>query len=277
MLSLNKTILTPTDQEIQELCRIINETLGFNYTLQKKYLFVSRLNKRLLELGIDHYQAYLALLRQDPLERKLLCELLTTNVTKFFREPIQFELLANKLLPQLANATNGTKKLRCWSAGCSSGEEAYGLAITCRETLGAGWDIKILATDINSAQLQIGRTGIFSTEKVNSVPEKWQAKYFLPHESRQHFQIIPELRKDVIFRLANLMDENSLPAKIRLDVIMCRNVFIYLSKEARAQILDHFYFRLNTGGYLLLGHSESIESAFHHRWLPLGKSIYKQR
>lgn len=276
--SLNRLALTPpTDQEIRELCQIINETLGFKYTLQKKYLITNRLNKRLSELGIEHYQAYLTLLRQEPLERDFFCELVTTNVTKFYRETIQFELLAEKLLPQLAETKKGTKKMRCWSAGCSSGEEAYSMAITCRETLGTDWDIKVLATDINSAQLKIGSAGIYSTEKVDSVPKKWRAKYFLPHQSEHHFQITPQLRKDVIFRLANLMDINSLPATVHLDFIMCRNVFIYLSKEARAQILDHFYSRLNAGGYLLLGHSESIDPDFRHYWLPLGKSIYRKR
>lgn len=275
---LNKSILPPTDQEIAKICQIINETLGFNYTSQKKYLIESRLNKRLLQLEIDNYQAYLALLKQDPGERNILCELLTTNVTSFFREPAQFEYLATTLLPRFPAFKKGLKKIRCWSAGTSSGEEAYSIAMTCRETLGQGWDIKVLATDISVEQLKIGSKGSFPREKVDSVPARWRTKYFRPDETKtNHFQIIPELRRDVIFRVANLLDENSLPSRIRLDIIFCRNVFIYLSKEARAQILNQFYFRLNDGGHLFLGHSESIDTTTDQRWLSLGKSIYKKR
>lgn len=271
-------ISPPSEQEINEICRIINETLGFNYTSQKKYLIENRLNKRLRELGLDNYQAYLSLLRQNPLERHTLCELLSTNVTYFFRETKQFEYLAETLLPAFAQTKKGPPKIRCWSAGSSSGEEAYSIAITCREVLGSGWDIKVLATDINTKQLDIGSKGIFPAEKGRYVPQKWRLKYFLPLEADQeYFQIHPDLRKDVIFRQANLLDVNSLPAHIRVDVIFCRNVFIYLSKEARAQSLDHFYYRLNTGGHLFLGHSETINLAQDHRWLPLGNSIYRKR
>ncbi|NLC52854.1 MAG: protein-glutamate O-methyltransferase CheR [Firmicutes bacterium] len=274
----NKPILPPTNQEIEEICRIINETLGFNYGSQKKYLIESRLNKRLLKLGIDNYQTYLAHLEQDAGERYILCELLTTNVTSFFREPVQFEYLARTLLPRFSTEKKGPKKIRCWSAGSSSGEEAYSIAITCHETLGKNWDIKVLATDISVEQLKIGSTGSFPREKLKSVPAHWRAKYFRPDQDKpDHVRVIPELRRAVLFRTANLLDNKSLPPHIRLDIIFCRNVFIYLSKEARLQIVDYFNYRLHPGGYLFLGHSESIDTTSDHRWLSLGKSIYKKR
>ncbi|HHW12237.1 MAG TPA: protein-glutamate O-methyltransferase CheR [Firmicutes bacterium] len=275
---LNKSVLPPTDQEIKKICGIINETLGFNYTAQKKYLIENRLNKRLLQLGFDNYRSYLDLLQQDPEERNILCELLTTNVTSFFREPVQFEYLAGTVLPRFSAEKKGPKKIRCWSAGSSSGEEAYSIAITCHETLGQSWDIKVLATDVSVEQLKIGSLGSFPREKLASVPAHWRVKYFRPDKANpDHFCVVPELRRDVLFRAANLLDVNSLPSHIRMDIIFCRNVFIYLSKEARAQILNHFYFRLNDGGYLFLGHSESIDTASDQRWLSLGKSIYKKR
>ncbi|NLY91268.1 MAG: protein-glutamate O-methyltransferase CheR [Firmicutes bacterium] len=275
---LKPSIPPPTEQQIQEICRIINETLGFKYTSQKKYLIENRLNKHLLQLGLDNYQAYLTLLQQNPLERDILCELLTTNVTYFFREQAQFEYLAKTLLPTLAHEKKERDKIRCWSAGCSSGEEAYSIAITCREVLGTKWDIKVLATDISTKHLYIGRKGIFPAETGKSVPNKWRLKYFRSCEAgNQYFQVRPELRRDVIFRLANLLDVNSLPSNIRVDFIFCRNVFIYLSNEARAQALDHFYQRLNNGGHLFLGHSETINTVQDQRWVPLGKSIYRKR
>jgi len=126
--------------------------------------------------------------------------------------------------------------------------------------------------------LDIGSKGIFPAEKGKFVPQQWRLKYFLPHgEKKEYFKIHPELRRDVIFRQANLLDFNSLPSHIRVDFIFCRNVFIYLSKEARALSLDHFYNRLNTGGYLFLGHSETIDTSKDCRWVPLGKSIYRKR
>lgn len=275
---IKTAILPPTEQEVQEICRIINTNLGFNYTSQKKYLIESRLNKRLLQLGLDDYQKYLALLQEDPLERDILFELLTTNVTYFFRESAQFDYLAGTVLPRLAGEKKGRKRLRCWSAGCSSGEEAYSIAITCLETLGPEWDVKVLATDISAERLQIGSEGFFQAAEMDSIPEKWRRKYFVPHDPEDGcFRVLPELRSRVVFRMANLLDEASLPGEVRLDIIFCRNVFIYLSKESRGRILNHFHLRLNSGGYLFLGHSESINTSSDTRWFSEGKSIYRKR
>jgi len=115
-------------------------------------------------------------------------------------------------------------------------------------------------------------------EKGKYIPNKWRRKYFLPYAAnKEYFQVCPGLRSDIIFHKANLLDINSLPNNIRVDIIFCRNVFIYLSEEARAQSLNHFYSRLNDGGHLFLGYSETIDTSKDNRWAPLGKSIYRKR
>ena len=150
------SILPPSDQEINELCKIINTNLGFKYDHQKKYLIVSRLDKHLAQLGFTTYRQYLEYLQTEPEEHSILFSLLTTNVTSFFREAIHFQYLKKVLLPHYRKVNTGPKKIRAWSAGCSSGEEPYSLAITLRESLGADWDIMILATDISAQKLTMG-------------------------------------------------------------------------------------------------------------------------
>ncbi|HEY8345296.1 MAG TPA: protein-glutamate O-methyltransferase CheR [Bacillota bacterium] len=276
-------IAPPTDRELQQICEIINTNLGFNYTAEKRYLIVSRLNKRLTQLGITNYGDYLNLLKEKPLEERILYEYLTTNVTSFFREPAQFEYLSSTLLPKIT-AAKKEKKIRCWSAGCSSGEEAYSLAIILTEALGAAWDIKVLATDINSEKLQVGMAGEYTEEAVSNIPLKWRDKYFTPQvvAGNKRYRVTPALRQKVVFRLMNLLSTEDLPPHIRVDLIFCRNVFIYLNAEARQKVLTHFHRRLRNGGYLFLGHSEAINVpanagssvANPNLWLHQGKSIY---
>lgn len=274
---IGHAITPPTDKELTQICEIINANLGFNYNAQKRYLIESRLNKRLIQLGLSNYSDYLDRIKEEPLEQSILYEHLTTNVTSFFRETAQFDYLSSTLLPKI-KATKKEKKMRCWSAGCSSGEEAYSLAITLKEALDSTWDIKVLATDINSEKLKVGMAGEYPKEAMTSIPKKWREKYFKPQGAagNERYCVVPDLRKKVVFRLMNLLSEEDLPPTIRVDLIFCRNVFIYMSAEARQKVLNHFHRRLLSGGYLFLGHSETINSASKYAdlWLPQGKSIY---
>lgn len=275
-----RAITPPTDRELEQICEIINAHLGFNYNAQKRYLIESRLNKRLLQLGLSNYRDYLNRIKEEPLEQSILYEHLTTNVTSFFRETAQFDYLSSTVLPKI-KTTKKEKKIRCWSAGCSSGEEAYSLAITLTEALDSTWDIKVLATDINSEKLKVGMAGEYTKEAMASIPKKWREKYFKPPAAAgsERYSVVPDLREKVVFRLTNLLSEEDLPPTIRVDLIFCRNVFIYMSEEARQRVLNHFHRRLLRGGYLFLGHSEAINSAsgYANLWLPQGKSIYVKR
>lgn len=271
-------ITSPSDREVEEICRLINTNLGFKYNISKKYLITSRLNRRLVQLKLESYQEYLEYLRTHPEEQGILFELLTTNITSFFREPKQFAYLQTRLLPKLKKERKNGAKLRCWSAGCSSGEEAYSIAISCLETLGATWDVRVLASDINTARLKIGAEGKYPAEQLKTVPPELLRKYFLAlTEEKGFYRVTPELRKKVFFRLMNLLDDQSLPPFIRFSIIFCRNVFIYLNDQAKQKLLDIFYRRLNPGGHLFLGHSESINTSMDRRWLPLGNSIYHKK
>lgn|SRR5690554_6557972 len=275
------SFIPPSDKEVEEICRLINSNLGFKYSIDKKYLITSRLNRRLLQLNLDNYRQYLEHLRVHPEEKSILFELLTTNITSFFREPKQFTYLKTRLLPELnkAKVENSRAKLRCWSAGCSSGEEAYSVAISCLENPGAKWDVRVLASDINAAQLKTGAEGKYHAEQVKAVPPEWLEKYFifLNEEEGDFYRVIPGLRQRVFFRQMNLLDDQSLPSHLRFSIIFCRNVIIYLNNRARQKLLNIFYRRLEPGGHLFLGHSEFIDTVADTHWFALGNCIYQKK
>jgi chemotaxis protein methyltransferase CheR len=273
------SIHPPNNHEINELCQIINTNLGFKYDQQKKYLIVSRLDKRLMQLGFSNYSQYLEYLQTEPQEHSNLFALLTTNVTSFFREAIHFRFIKEVLLPQYCEINKTNRIIRAWSAGCSSGEEAYSLAIALREYLGADWDIMVLASDISTNRLQIGSEGgPYTKEQVAIIPQHLLGKYFSIKKigDRTVYHVKPHLRQMVAFRLMNLLDHDTLPGNIRLNIIFCRNVFIYMTSEAKSKILSGFYTRLLSDGHLFLGLSESLNSN-HPYWNSIGKSIYQKK
>lgn len=273
----NNFIREASDYEIEEICRLINERLGFNYTLQKKYLVQSRLYRRLIELKLDNYQAYLERLAKDPSEFNRLVSLVTTNVTSFFREAYQFQVLQHELLPDLIAANQKNRKVRCWSAGCSSGEEAYTLAIVLNEALGEGWDLRVLASDISVVKLQEGMAGVYPQAKLAVIPEKLRRKYFMQLKGDpNHYKVKPSLREQINFQKINLVERMDIPDSVRFDLILCRNVFIYLARPAQDEVVQGFYHFLKKGGYLFLGISESLNLS-DPRWRPCKRNIYQKK
>jgi chemotaxis protein methyltransferase CheR len=274
MNGLNRDV---DDQIIHRICLLLNQALGFYYGAHKKYLICTRLNKRLNELNIDNYAEYLRILEQDPVELNRFYDLLTTNVTSFFREANQFEILRRDLLPGLMERHPRDRRIACWSAGCSSGEEAYTLAIILAETLNPGWEFRILASDISIQKLREGMAGIYPVEKLHPLKGYIIEKYFqkIPGRSAE-LQIKPELRRKVVFRRINLNEEFHIPGHIKFDVIFCRNVFIYLTGDSRARIIDGFHSRLAEGGYLFMGHSEAINTYADPRWESRKDCIYRK-
>ena len=266
-----------SDYEIEQICRLLNQRLGFNYTIQKKYLVQSRLNKRLIELNLDNYQAYLDLLAKDPSEFNRLVSLVTTNVTSFFRESYQFQILRQELLSDLIAINRGTKKVRCWSAGCSSGEEAYTLAIVMNEALGEGWDLRVLASDVSIVKLQEGMAGEYHRERIAGIPKNLRDKYFTQLKRDPNFyKVKSKLREQINFQKINLVERMDIPESVRFDLILCRNVFIYLSRRAQEKVVQGFDHFLKRGGYLFLGLSESLNFA-DPRWIPCKRSIYRKK
>jgi chemotaxis protein methyltransferase CheR len=266
------------DQEIELICDFLNERLGFTYGLQKKYLINARLNRRLTELNIHSYHSYLNLIKNDVRELNHFFDLVTTNVTSFFREDNQFQIIQHELMPSLIKLANGTNRIRCWSAGCSSGEEAYTLAIVLRETLGENWDIKILASDVSVRKLEEGMNGVYNEDKLKSMPPYFREKYFFTiNKDKGFFKVIPQLRREVVFRKININKDFDIPANIDFDLIMCRNVFIYLANEARERALSGFHNYLKKDGYLLVGQSEPIHFNDNQKWILIKNCIYRKK
>jgi Methylase of chemotaxis methyl-accepting proteins len=267
------------DQEIELICNFLNERLGFTYGIQKKYLINARLNRRLAELNLKSYRAYLNLIKADVRELNHFFDLLTTNVTSFFREDNQFQIIQNELISSLLELAGGTKQLRCWSAGCSSGEEAYTLAIVLQEALGDDWDIKVLASDISIRKLEEGMTGIYSEEKLKEIPIFLREKYFSAWNLKEKrcFKVVPLLRKKIVFRKININLDFEIPDHIRFDLIICRNVFIYLANAARERALRGFQHYLKKDGFLLLGQSEPIHFDENSQWDLLKNCIYRKK
>jgi chemotaxis protein methyltransferase CheR len=266
------------DKEIELICKFLNERLGFTYGIQKKYLINARLNKRLLELNLHSYESYLNLINHNSQELNHFFDLLTTNVTCFFRESSQFKIVEQELLPLLIKSNVGTKRLNCWSAGCSSGEEAYTLAIVLREVLGENWGIKILASDVSVRKLEEGMAGLYHEDKLKGIPAHIREKYFSSCiQKKGSFKVIPNLRKEVVFRKININRDFEIPTHLKFDLIFCRNVFIYLANEVRERALKGFYNYLKPNGYLIVGLSEPIHFNEHSQWVLVKNCIYRKK
>ena len=225
-----------------------------------KYFLERRLNPRLQEKQSASFAEYYRHLRYSPTRRQEMedmVEVLTTNETYFFREEYQLKAFSEEILPGIIKDKGMDRRLRIWSAGCSTGEEAYTVAILLLEDPRLkGWDMEIFANDISKKVIQIARKGVYGKSSFRSTNPYFLAKYFQTHNS-QHL-IRDEVRSLVSFGQLNLLDEDMLQLIGKVDVIFCRNVMIYFDKPARLKVLKTFHGKLNDHGYLLLGHSESL-------------------
>ncbi|MGM0501548.1 MAG: CheR family methyltransferase [Bacillota bacterium] len=255
---------------------LIYQEIGVHLPKKKKSMVNSRLSKRIRKLGLSDFKEYCDYLEDNKKELLHLFNTLTTNVTHFFREKHHFEFLKNQVFPELKQ--NNNKKVRGWSAGCSSGEEAYTLAILLSEFFSKSWDVKILGTDINTEVLTAARKGIYHHRQVKKAPYELLTKYFQlgSGENEGLFKVKDKLKKLVVFRRSNL-NQKQYPIKSELDFIFCRNVFIYFNKNTQSQILNKFHSYLKTGGYLFLGHSESISAEDQaNKWRSVAKTTYQK-
>lgn len=256
------------------ICEIVRTRLGLKFGEEKIPLITSRLGKRLRDLGLASYHHYLERVNANSEELDFMLDMLTTNVTQFFREPWQFHFLINTVVPALKEQKKD-RTVRCWSAGCATGEEPYTIAMLLLEYLPADWTLKVLATDISAASLQVGSEGVYRADQVRDIPKDYLHKYFRPGDKGSH-RVNDALRRAVFFKRINLMDEQALPPRIQMDFIFCRNVFIYFPKENQQRVLTHFHRRLNPGGYLFLGHSESLDVGTDRRWRGYKGSVYQR-
>lgn len=250
-------------EHFTRLSQQIYTRLGLHFEEKKSYFLQKRVEKRMAQLGYDDPQDYVFLLcYADPegKEMQALANLITTNETYMFREFEQLEAFANCCLPEVLSAkqSRGEQKIRIWSAGCSSGEEAYTLAIILQEVFPQSqyWDCEIVATDIDENVLAQAAGARYWWRSVREVPAEYLGKHFTT--DGDSYVVRPKIASMVRFQHLNLHDRMAVRAMRNFDFIFCRNVLIYFDDLSRKTAVDHFYNSLNRGGYIFLGHSESI-------------------
>jgi chemotaxis protein methyltransferase CheR len=276
--NLNKGNLL-SDQDFAEIRELVFDQIGVNLTEKKRPLIISRLSRRLVELKFSDFSEYLDFLKKNPEEYEVLFNLITTNVTKFFREQDHFDYLNNILLNSFLHKTR--KVVRVWSAGCSTGEEPYSLAITLKEFYKKqNWSIQMLASDINTQVLSKAKKGIYRESQITNISYNLLKKYFKLGTGKNEglFKVKHTLKNVITFRKINLTDNKPFPIDKKLDFIFCRNVFIYFNKTTQIKVLDKFHDTLKNGGHLFLGHSETIDlrNPTEKNWQLIKPTIYKK-
>jgi len=249
-----------TEKEFKQLTEYVKKNYGINLKTEKKVLVMGRLQGVLLDAGCNSFTEYFEYVLADRTGQAVitLIDKISTNHTFFMRESGHFDFLRDRVLPGLKESVH-EKDLRIWCAAASTGEEAYTLAMLLDEYLGpekSWWDKKILATDISQSALETAVRGIYSDERITPLPVHWKQNYFRRYDEG-NWIVEGRIRNEIIFRKFNLM-ESFFPFKKKFHVIFRRNVMIYFDNETRDLLVDKFYSHLESGGYLFIGHSETI-------------------
>lgn len=256
-----KEDIIPLSEDVFRLIRdIIRDYCGLYFDDSSKYLVEKRLSRRVMGHHLDDFRDYYRYLRYDRRSAEELSEImdiLTVNETYFFREQNQLKAFSEEILEELKDTNSAAKTLRIWSAGCSTGEEPYTIAMLINE-MGSlrGWDIEVYGSDINQRVLQTARRGVYRKNSFRTTEPYFLNKYFVEEDGSS--RIIDAVKKNVNFSYLNLLDNYKAKFMGKMDVIFCRNVLIYFDAASRRRVIDNFYDRLTDGGYLLLGHAESL-------------------
>ncbi|RYZ01596.1 MAG: protein-glutamate O-methyltransferase CheR [Myxococcales bacterium] len=247
-------------EEFRLLRDLVYEHAGLVYDESALMLFDRRLGERLEALGLPSYQAYYKYLRFDAhnqSEMEEALERLTTKETYFFRQEYQLRAFQAELLPRLEQANARSRRLLVWSAGCSTGEEAYTIAALILESARFdGWDVRVIGTDLSRHCVAHARRGVYQASSLRATSAKDKARYFF--ELEDGFHVADSVKKLCQFGQMNLFDSGRGNLVGRVDAIFCRNVLIYFDVRSRKRVIDNLYQRLCPGGYLMLGHSESL-------------------
>jgi chemotaxis protein methyltransferase CheR len=267
-----------SDEDFQSLRTLVRKHTGISLSEAKRELVYGRLSRRLRALGLDSFRDYRNVLTADPEGQEMVefCNAITTNLTSFFRESHHFDFLRDQVLVPLGTRPPG-QRLRIWSAGCSTGEEPYSIAMTVRESVpqASRHDIKILATDLDSDVLSRGRMGVYADDRVKGMSQARISAFFQEQVEggARRLAITPDLRELITFNQLNLMHE--LPMRGPFDVIFCRNVVIYFDKETQRDLFKRFALLQRPGDVLFLGHSESMFKVSDAYTL-VGRTIYRR-
>ena len=254
-----------SNEQFQRVRDLVAAESGLFYEPDLKYLVERRVQRRMEATNVGNYEDYFSLLSSGAEkgrdERRKLINVLSTNETYFFREDFQLKAFQEEILPALAKekAPLGARRLRIWSAGCSSGEEPATIAMLVRESRTFDdWMVEIFGSDINEDTVNAAKLGLYNSSSFRVAPEVYVKKYFQPEGSR--LRLVEPIRKMIAFDSTNILESDLAPHLRNLDVIFCRNVIIYFSPEAKRRAVANFFKLLRPGGYLLLGHSESLMS-----------------
>jgi len=267
-----------TQRDFDYLRKISNERTGIVVSDDKYDMFYSRLSRRVRKLGLRNFSEYCDLIRREERDEEVLelVNAITTNLTAFFRENHHFDYLASTVLPELMQRNASSRKIRIWSAGCSTGEEPYSLAIALKETLPPGWDVRILATDIDSNVLQKAASAVYPADRVNGLPKQRLKRWFLKGKGNHAgmVRLKPEVKQIIRFDQLNLMERWALDEP--MDVVFCRNVIIYFDKPTKRRLVERYADAMKPDSYLFIGHSESLFK-LTDRFELVGNTIYRRR
>lgn len=252
-----------TEKEFAMLTEYIHSEYGIQLKKEKELLLMGRLHKLLVELGFDTFTDYYEYLISDKTGEasSVLIDKVSTNHTFFMREPEHFDYFKNTVLPYLKKKKEreNNRDIRLWCAASSTGEEPYTLAMIMAEFFGNEakiWDKKLLATDISNKVLDVAKNGIYSKDRIQALPPMWKMKYFQNYDDNQ-VMVVDEIKKEVIYRRFNLMTPTFIYKK-KFDVIFCRNVMIYFDQPTKDRLVEKMYHWTEPGGYLFIGHAESL-------------------
>jgi chemotaxis protein methyltransferase CheR len=265
-----------SDRQFDYFRNLAMTAAGIKIADFKRNMVYRRVSRRLTANNLTTFDTYIKYLQQNAEEVELFVNALTTNKTGFFREPHHFEHLSNIMLPAVRSilSPKQDRSLRIWSAGCSSGQEAYSIAMTILESAAelANWNSRILATDIDTDVVRYGSAGIYSQEDVETLGAA-RLNTFFNRVDDEHWGVKDDLRRLIVFNKLNL--HGDWPIRRRFDAIFCRNVIIYFDKPAQRKLFDRFANVMKEGAYLYIGHSESLFNVTD-RFEPAGQSVYRK-
>ena len=267
-----------SDKDFLRFQALIHREAGIWLAPVKKALLVGRLARRLRELGLTSYGAYYERVVEDEAERIRMLDAICTNETHFFREPKHFEFLGERVFPAWraeADAGRRERRVRIWSAACSTGEEPYTLAMVLLHAFPAGWDLEILASDLSTKVLDRAAAGLWPLEKSKEIPDTFLKAFMLRGYGAQEglMKAGPEIRGIVRFARVNLVGDDW-PVGTPFDLVFCRNVLIYFERQAKITVVERLVDRLAPQGYLFLGHAESL-GGFTTKARPVLPTVYQ--
>lgn len=275
-MQMNDREFPMNDQNFNTISKIAYRYTGIKLPEQKRQMIYSRIARRIRALNLDNFDQYCEIISDEKhAEFNEFINSITTNLTSFFRENHHFEYLESTIIPHLKKIHGSNRKVRVWSAGCSTGEEPYSIAMTLLKSFGSSsnWDLKILATDLDSNVVTTGRNGIYVADRLSGLEPSLVKKWFSGNADSSQYAIADEAKNLIQFNRLNLLD--NWPMRNKFDIIFCRNVVIYFDKPTQMKLFDRYAEQLNDGGYLIIGHSESLHK-LTDRFEAIGKTIYRK-